>query len=519
MRRGIAERIREVLRIDPPAGAIEFEGTWHLWSEMSAILADLDHELNRAGLGPGTPVGVALRNRPCLVGALAGLLATRRCVVTINPHQGTAKLAADVRTLRVPAVVAHRNDWERAEMVAAAADAGTLGLALTETPARPVTRVRGLEQRGEGPHHERLPGIAVEMLTSGTTGPPKRVRLSYDALDESLLGAEHYERGKVRDQKPTLREGVAIISAPLIHVGGLWRTLQCVVDGRPIALLERFRVEPWRDLVRRHRPKTASLVPAALRMVLDADLCRADLSSLKTVVSATAPLPPETALAFEKRYGIPVLVSYGATEFAGGVAGWTLEDHRKWADVKRGSVGRAHPGCELRVVDPDDGHELQAGEEGLLEVKSAQLGSGSGWVHTTDLAVIDEDGFLWIRGRSDNVIIRGGFKILPGEVAGVLERHPSVREAAVVGLPDRRLGQVPVAAVELEDGASPVDPEQLQAFAREHLAAYQVPREIRVVERLPRTPSLKVSEADVQALFESDRTAESGDGRSDEGVP
>jgi acyl-CoA synthetase (AMP-forming)/AMP-acid ligase II len=504
--RDISERIRDVLRINPAAGAVEFEGVWHSWGALTAIVDAVDHALDGAGLGPGTPIGLVLRNRPCLVGALLAVLATRRCVITINPHQGDAKLADDVRALRLQAIVAWRDEWERPELRGAAIKTGSVGLALSDGAGPPVVPVRGLEQLGDGPHHEPVPGIAVEMLTSGTTGPPKRVKLSYDALERSFAGAAHYERRKGDDEPATLRHGVAIISAPLVHVGGLWRTLQCITDGRPIALLERFRVLPWLELVKRHRPKTVSLVPAALRMVLDADIARQELSSIKAVLSGTAPLPPETALAFEEKYGIPVLVSYGATEFAGGVAGWTIEDHRRWARTKRGSAGRAHPGCQLRVVDPHDGRELPAGSTGLLEARSAQLGSGSGWVRTTDLAAIDEDGFVWIKGRADNVINRGGFKVAPTEVVHVLQMHPSVREASVVGLADARLGQVPVAAVELHEGAPPIDGEQLRAFARQHLVTYQVPKEIRVVERLPRTASMKVSEEGVRALFQTDPT-------------
>jgi long-chain acyl-CoA synthetase len=499
---GITDRIREVLRIDPVADAIEFEGQWHPWKELSAIVEGIDRSLTAAGLGPDVAVGMLLRNRPSLVGALLAVLSTQRCVVTINPHQGDSKLAADVSELRVPVILGHHEDWARPALASAAAAVGSMGIELTDDPARPIAPVTGLERPGSGPYHEPLPGIAVEMLTSGTTGPPKRVRLGYAALQRSLLGASHYEQGKHGAEKATLRQGVVIISAPLVHVGGMWRAVQCVVDGRRMALLDRFQVESWLDLVRRHRPKTASLVPAALRMVLDADISREDLASLRAVMSATAPLPPETAVAFEDKYGVPVLVSYGATEFAGGVAGWTLEDHRRWAPSKRGSVGRAHPGCELRVVDPVDGRVVPPGQQGLLEAKSSQLGEGSGWTRTTDLAIIDGDGFLWIKGRADNAIIRGGFKIIPGEVVEVLERHPSVREASVVALPDERLGQVPVAAVELEAGAPAVDAEALRLFAREHLTSYQVPKEIRVVERLPRTASLKVSEGEVRALFE-----------------
>lgn len=502
----LSERIRAVLRIDPVAGAIEFDGVWHPWEELSAIVDGADREWTRAGVGSGAAVGVVLRNRPAVVGALLAVLATRRCVVSINPHQGDARLAEDVRQLRLPAIIACRADWDRPEVAAAAAAVGSLGLTANESSVQPVAPVRGLERLGPGLHREPLPGVAVEMLTSGTTGPPKRIKLSYDALEQSLASVAHYERGKGDGERRALRHGVAIISAPLVHVGGLWRTVLCIVDARPIALLERFRVEPWLELVKRHRPKTVSLVPAAVRMVLDAGVAPTDLSSIRAVLSSTAPLPPETAVAFEQRYGIPVLVSYGATEFAGGVAGWTIEDHRQWAQAKRGSVGRAHPGCQLRVVNPDDGNELPTGSVGLLEVKSAQLGRSAGWERTTDLAAIDEDGFVWIKGRADNVINRGGFKVVPSEVVRVLERHPSVREVSVVGLPDPRLGEVPVAAVELKEGAAPTDAKQLRAFAHEHLVAYQVPKEIRVVERLPRTASMKVSEDGVRALFRMDPT-------------
>jgi long-chain acyl-CoA synthetase len=494
---GIPERIREVLSLDPEAPAVGFEGRWTRWGELARAADALDRALAAAGQGPGAPVGLLLRNRPALVAALLGVVASRRCVVTLNPHQGDAGLAADLRALRLPAVAGVAEDWARAALASALAETGALGLCLGDGA---VTAVPGLERPGPGPHREPAPGIAVEMLTSGTTGAPKRVRLGTRALEQSLLGAKHYE--SERDAKPRLREGVAILSAPLVHVGGLWRVLQCVADGRRFALLERFRVAPWVELVRRHRPKTASLVPAALRMVLEAGVPPEDLASLRSVVSGTAPLPPEDALAFETRYGIPVLASYGATEFAGGVAGWNLKDHARFAKAKRGSVGRAHPGCALRIVDPESGRELPAGERGLLEVRSAQLGPDAGWVRTTDLAHLDADGFLFIEGRADAAIIRGGFKVLPGEVERVLEEHPAVRAAAVVGLPDARLGAVPVAAVELREDAEPASEEQLLAFARERLTGYQVPVHLRIVEALPRTPSLKVSQPGVRALFE-----------------
>jgi acyl-coenzyme A synthetase/AMP-(fatty) acid ligase len=286
-----------------------------------------------------------------------------------------------------------------------------------------------------------------------------------------------------------------------VHLGGLFRVLQCINDGRAFCLLEKFRVDEWADAVRRHRPSTASLVPAGLRMVLEADLNRDDLSSLRSVVSGTAPLSPDDADAFFEKYGVPVLISFAATEFGGGVAGWNLTDHEKYWKEKRGSVGRAHPGCELRVVDPTTGEPVAPDEEGMLEVKARQLGAESGWTRTTDLARIDEDGFLWILGRADLAIIRGGFKVHPDQVRAVLERDPRVRGAAVVGKHDPRLGAVPVAAVELRSGSPQASSEDLLGAASPHLARYELPAELRIVETLPRTPSGKIDLVAVRGLF------------------
>jgi acyl-CoA synthetase (AMP-forming)/AMP-acid ligase II len=277
-----------------------------------------------------------------------------------------------------------------------------------------------------------------------------------------------------------------------------------VNDGRSFALLERFQVEAWIDAVRRHRPLTVSLVPAALRMVLEADIDPADLSSVRSVVSGTAPLSADDAEAFTAKYGPPVLISYAATEFGGGVAGWNLTDHETYWAAKRGSVGRAHAGCLLRIVDPESGSPLPPDQVGLLEVKAGQLGAHGEWIRTTDLARIDPDGFLFIMGRADQAIIRGGFKVHPDEVRSALERHPRVRGAAVVGADDERLGAVPVAVVELRPGP-PIEADELLTFLATALARYELPAEIHFVEVLPRTPSAKVDLAAVRELINSKR--------------
>jgi acyl-coenzyme A synthetase/AMP-(fatty) acid ligase len=307
-------------------------------------------------------------------------------------------------------------------------------------------------------------------------------------------------RSVITSPTPTgLRKGVAIVNAPLVHIGGVFRVLQCVCEARPFALLDRFELNQWAEAVRRHQPRAVSLVPAALRMVLHSDLTREDLAGIRAVTSGTAPLSADDADAFTAKFGIPVLTSYAATEFGGGVAGWTLADYQKHWQDKRGSVGRATLGAQLRVVD-DDGAPLGADQPGLLEVKPGQLGPSADWMRTTDLARIDADGFLWILGRADQAIIRGGFKVMPDDVRGALECHPAVRGAAVVARPDDRLGETPVAMVELRDGAS-TDSGALIDFLRARLARYEVPTDIAIVDQIPRTPSGKADLGAVRHFF------------------
>jgi acyl-CoA synthetase (AMP-forming)/AMP-acid ligase II len=239
-------------------------------------------------------------------------------------------------------------------------------------------------------------------------------------------------------------------------------------------------------------------------MVLQAGVDAETFDSVRAVGSGTAALPPELAEEFERRYNIPVLSTYGATEFAGAIAGWSLKDKEQWGARKRGSVGRAHHGIELRVVDPDTGAVLPSGQTGLLEARGGQLPGEAGvWLRTTDLAAMDDDQFLFIRGRADEAINRGGFKIPPSVIEDALAAHPAVDEVSAVALPDARLGQVPVVAVTL---LSPVTEAELMQFLASRLTRYQRPVAIKVVEQLPRTPSLKISRALVREHYFDDFT-------------
>jgi acyl-coenzyme A synthetase/AMP-(fatty) acid ligase len=309
-------------------------------------------------------------------------------------------------------------------------------------------------------------------------------------LEASLASAlRHNERPEART-KPPLTGTVGLVTLPIVHIGGLWGLLQSLVAARPIAMLDRFTVPGWHAVVKEFRPAVAGLPPAAMRSVLDSDLPREDLASIRAINAGTSPVDPELVDAFFERYGIPILVVYGATEFSGAVAGWTVKDfHAQWAD-KKGSVGRAFPGVQLQIVD-EGGATLGVNEPGRLQVASPQAGGAGGWVITSDLAHLDADGFLYIDGRADDVIVRGGFKVSPETVVRALRAHPSVADAAVAPVPDERLGQIPVAAVELRPGAA-ADGEGLRQHCRATLTPYEVPARIFVVDALPRGAALKV---------------------------
>ena len=476
----LSRRIADVLELQPDAAAIEYDGHWSTWRELAALAKTI-----KALTVGQRQVGILLRNKPAHVATFLGVLLGGATVVVINPSRGDDRTRGDIEALDLPFIVGERDDLTR--LVAPSAGTTVVSIAnITDEP-----EVTAASNGGGGGR----PGVAVRMLTSGTTGPPKRIDLTYDMLARSVIGPEPDQCAPPTE----LRRGVAIVNAPMVHIGGVFRVLQCVCEARPFALMDRFELGRWAEAVRRHRPRAVSLVPAALRMVLHSDLTRADLASIRAVTSGTAPLSAEDADAFTVKFGIPVLTSYAATEFGGGVAGWTLADHQKYWHVKRGSVGRPSLGAQLRVVG-DDGTPLAPDQAGLLEVKPGQLGPSADWMRTTDMARIDGDGFLWILGRADQAIIRGGFKVMPDDVRAALEGHPAVRGAAVVGRPDDRLGETPVAMVELRDAAS-IDAATLMEFLRERLARYEIPTDIAIVDHIPRTPSGKADLGAVREFF------------------
>jgi len=493
----IQDALARLWHADDDANMLQSGGDWISWGRIRTLAERLDEQLRAAGCGAGGRVAVVLGNRMESVAALIAIMRAERTLVTISPLQPVERLSADLLATKAAFVLAPAALWAEDTFTSAVAKLAAAAWSLDEG-----SLVKRSELAGEPPPGD--PTVAVEMLTSGTTGAPKRIPLGRVQLEASLSAALRHNNRPDGSERAPLTGTVGLVVLPIVHIGGLWGLLQALVTARPFVMLERFNLPAWRAVVSEHRPALVSLPPPALRAVLDSDITREELSSVRAVNAGTSPVDPSVVDAFYDKFGIPVLIVYGATEFSGAVAGWTKRDfHAHWAD-KKGSVGRPFPGVRLQVID-DDGNVLSAGQTGRLQVASPQVGESAGrWVTTSDLAHLDEDGYLYIDGRADDVIVRGGFKVAPDTVVRALRSHAAVHDAAVAGLSDARLGQIPIGAVELRPGAS-VTSEELRAHCRSSLTPYEVPAEVYIVDELPRGAALKVDRRRLTAMLEEMR--------------
>lgn len=482
----------ESLARDPARHAIEFAGEWVSWGQLRHVADKVDALLRASGLHDEAPVVFVPRNRPSAAAAFLTMLAGARTVRMVYAFQSPAALVRELSRLSPAVVVADAEDFS-AEVRDALRERGAAAIALTELDA---AFVPGLERSREDRDAVREPP-QVQILTSGTTGPPKRFGLAHDMIARHIVSANKNYLNATDLSKAT----PAFFYYPLGNISGISSVLPALLRGHRLVLVDRFSVELWRSYIRRHRPERASLPPAGFQMVLDANVPPEELAGVRSIATGAAPLHRSVQDAFRARYDIPILFSYGATELGGPVTSMTPELYEQWGDSKLGSVGRPIAGAQLRVIDPETGATLAPGQEGLLEVVAPRIGPD--WIRTSDLAIIDADGFLFHRGRADGAIMRGGFKLLPETIERALLLHPSVSTAAIIGLDDARLGQVPAAAVQLKPGARRPTASELEQHLRDHLHATHIPVAWRFVDDLPRTASFKVDGVAVRDLFVS----------------
>ena len=485
---GLRQLTERALSRDASRPAIEFERRWFTWGDLRHVADRLSELLDATGADPTAPIAFVPRNRPSAIAALLGLIAKGRSIRMLYAFQSAAALARDVERLPPAVIVAAAEDYSPVLRSVLRAK----GIAAVELIEMNATAITGCEHSKVALELPTAAQPQIELLTSGTTGAPKQFAISYDLISKHMVG----EISADASQLPA-----TLFLMPLGNISGVYSTLPALLQGRRAVLLEKFTVAGWHDHAVRHRPSVSGLPPAGVQMVLDADIPPEDLSSIRFIGTGAAAVDPGAHRAFEQKYAIPILLSYGATEFAGPVTAMTAELHAACGKQKFGSVGRALPGAQLRVIDPETSELLGAGRAGLLEVILPRIGPD--WIRTSDIGTIDEDGFLFLHGRADGAIVRGGFKLLPETIERSLMEHPAISVAAVVAVADKRLGQVPVAAIQLKPGTEPPSIGELEVHVRDRIPATHIPIEWRFVMPLPTTPSMKIDRPAVRRLFES----------------
>lgn len=331
---------------------------------------------------------------------------------------------------------------------------------------------------------------ALVLFTSGTTGLPKAIGITHGQLSARITGITTPFRA---DAQPT----VSMMTVPFFHVGGAIGVLANLYAGNTYVVQDRFDAGEWLRLVQEHRVTSTFLVPTMLQRILDhPDFLDTDLTSLVAIAYGAA-AAPSTLLrrAMTEMPHVGFANVFGQTETLGAYTTLLPDDHRDPSRV--GSVGRALPGVEVRVVDPDTGLDVEAGTVGELWVRSSQNVIG-GWLHTGDLARQDADGYIYPSGRLKDTINRGGEKFGPIEVEEALRTHPAVSDVAVAGIVDEEMGQRVGAAVVAR---APVTLEELRSHCRELIAYFKLPERLLVVDHIPYNDTGKVNRRQLAALI------------------
>lgn len=447
--------------------------------------SDLDAAANRLAThltGSAEPVAFLAENSPIFPVVMFGAARSERPMVPLNYRLPDEQLGRLLDRLGEPTIVVaadmvHRIPDQHRERIVLADDAWAIATDADRADA--------------GPFFIDPDAEAVLLFTSGTTGEPKAVVLRHEKLTNYVLGSVEF-LGADEDE-------AAIVVVPPYHIAGVTGVLSTVYNGRRTIQLASFDPATWVQTVRDENVTHAMVVPTMLKRILDHIVATGDdVGNLRHLSYGGGPMPAAVIEQAVSVLGdVNLTNAYGLTETSATVAVLTPDDHREAVAssdprvrARLGSVGRPIPSVEVEVRD-GNGAPLAAGEAGLLFVRGPQVSGeyrgmsaldADGWFNTRDRAYLDDDGFLFLAGREDDVIVRGGENTSPGEIEDVLQRHAAVADAAVFGMPDDEWGQRIEAAVVTH---ADVDPEELRSWVRAELRSTKVPSLIHLRESLP----------------------------------
>ncbi len=463
--------------------------TW-TYRGLDAEVDDVATRLAALGATPGSRVGLLVDTRVAVVRTVHAAMRLNATLVLLNPE-----LAADELRDRVdradPDLLVCERDTE-----ALAVEVADCPVASVDPPKREAVRsldpdedpVAPADDAPSSPVQRGRDDVQLIVFTSGTTGAPKGVRLTAGNLVASAT-ASAFRLGVQRDDR-------WLVCLPTYHMGGLAPLVRSALYGTAVVIQRAFDADATRRALDEYGATGVSLVPTMLKRLLDAGW--EPSADLRFVLVGGAPTPPELVERCERR-GVPVHPTYGLTEAASQVATATPAQAFEHPDA----VGQPLVTTDVTVVE--DGEPCDPGGVGELVVDGPTItpgylddeatvqAFGDRGLHTGDLGYCDEDGRLWVLGRTDDAIVTGGETVHPGAVVDVLREHPAVEDAAVVGLDDPEWGERVAALV-----VGAVDAAELAAHCRDRLAGYEVPKTWGVADALPRTPSGTVDRATVR---------------------
>ncbi len=489
--------------------AVFFEDEVISYAELADSVRSVASGFLAAGLRPGDRVGLLLPNTPDFLRAWLGAAAAGLVTVPINP----AYKPDEIRYILSDSAAAGLVTVE-----GRVGDVESVSVQLPELSARFVTdgHARGWtpfadlsgDTDADWPPDAGPGDPAAIIYTSGTTGRPKGVVLSHrNYLFDTWSLVTHI--GATASDR-------FLCFLPLYHVNAqVVSVLSAFYVGGALALLREFKPQTFFENVARYRATTFSAVPTVYAILNTLpDVERYDLSSLRYCVCGAAPMPVEVFNTFEETFGAKICEGYGLSE---ATCGNCVNPLGEGAQRKIGSIGVPLPGQRMAILD-DEGREqpdetvgeIVVGGDALMQgyfnnPKATSAAFTGDWLRTGDLGYRDADGFYFIVGRKKEMIIRGGVNIYPKEIEEVLYRHPSVQEAAVVGLPDDVWGETVCACVVPKPGAG-VSDEELVSLCAEHLADYKVPERVERFDAFPKTPTGKIQKNEIVPLVLARRT-------------
>lgn len=494
----VEDRVRELAQLQPDELAVVVDGRHCTYRELDQAADRAASGLARHAVGPGARVAWLGRNGIAYV-VLA--LAVRRrgaCLVSLNWRDQPAELRRGCALVAPAVLIADRPSAD-----AAAELAGSIPLVVTvdhgQLPFSEVTAE---------PADVLIADDADDCylyFTSGATGRPKVVLHSYGRMNQALNSSNVLGFG------PGTR---SLIIPPVFHVAGAVWVAQNLLAGSTIVFDS--GTSSILELVAEAGVTHALMVPTLIQMVLaEQERTGRSTPSLQLIAYGTSPITPSLLATAMTRLGCSFTQMYGTTEAGGVITSLTTQDHLAYGgggDRLR-SAGRPLPGIEVKVVDPATGAALGVGQIGELVVRApwmmrgywhdreatAEVVDADGWLHTHDAAHLDDEGYVYIRGRLDDVIITGGENVHPGEVEEVLAALPGIVSAALVGIPDRHWGEMVAAAV-VSDADGSLTEQDVIDFCRGRLAGYKCPRRVIFVDELPRNATGKVVRRGVRDL-------------------